>query len=121
MERQQSLQVFVISLERAIERREHMKSLLARLGFTANIISAVDGRTLTRDQRIRYSSERAQRVYGCEMSDNEIACYLSHLSIYSRMLEQRIDTALVLEDDISCVADLKPIVDEVLALPAGSW
>ena len=73
------------------------------------------------EQRARYSSARAQRVYGCEMSDNEIACYLSHLSIYSKMLEHRIDVALVLEDDISAVGDLKPIVDDLLKLPKSSW
>ena len=86
-----------------------MKSLVAKLGFNATIISAVDGKNLRAEQRARYSSARAQRIYGCEMSDNEIACYLSHLSIYSKMLEHRIDVALVLEDDISAVADLKPI------------
>lgn len=98
-----------------------MKGLISKVGFTANIVSAVDGKTLTTEQRTRYSSERARRVYGCDMTDSEIACYLSHLSIYSRMVEQRIDTALILEDDISCVADLKPVVDEVLKLPSGSW
>jgi glycosyl transferase, family 25 len=121
MDKFNNFQVFVISLERAVERRGYMKSLVSKLGFTANIVSAVDGRKLNPEQRARYSSARARRVYGCEMSDSEIACYLSHLSIYSRMLEQRIDCALILEDDISSVSDLKPIVDEVMKLPKGSW
>lgn len=121
MQRQERFEVFVISLERAVERREHMKSLLSDLGFTGTIISAVDGKNLRPEQRARYSSERAKRIYGCELSDNEIACYLSHLSIYSKMLEQRIDTALILEDDISCVDDLKPIVEDVMKLPRTSW
>jgi glycosyl transferase family 25 len=121
MEKRLNFQVFVISLERAVERREHMKSLVSRLGFTANIVSAVDGKKLRPEQRSRYSSQRAKRIYGCEMSDSEIACYLSHLSIYSRMVEQRIDAALILEDDISCVGDLKPIVEEVLKLPISAW
>ena len=98
-----------------------MRSLVSKLGLTANIISAVDGKRLTAGQRARYNSGRAKRVYGCEMTDSEIACYLSHLSIYSRMLEQRIPEALILEDDISCVGDLKPIVEQVLNLPQGSW
>ena len=98
-----------------------MKSLASKLGFTANIVSAVDGKRLTPEQRARYSSERARRVYGCEMSDSEIACYLSHLSVYSKMVEHRIGVALVLEDDISCANDLKPIVDEVLKLPTTGW
>lgn len=121
MERRNSFQAFVISLDRAKERREYMKGLLSQLGFNATIISAVDGKNLRPEQRARYNSERALRVYGCEMSDSEIACYLSHLSIYSKMLEHRIDVALVLEDDISAVGDLKPIIDEVLKLPRSSW
>jgi len=121
MERRNSFQAFVISLDRAKERREYMQGLLAQLGFNATIVSAVDGKNLRPEQRARYNSERARRVYGCEMSDNEIACYLSHLSIYSKMLEHRIDVALVLEDDISAVGDLKPIIDEVLKLPRSSW
>ena len=111
MDKFNNFQVFVVSLERAVERREYIKSLVSKLGFTENIIPAVDGRKLNPEQRARYSSARARRVYGCEMSDSESACYLSHLSIYSRMLEQRIDCALILEDDISSVSDLRPIVD----------
>jgi glycosyl transferase family 25 len=121
MDKSKDFPVFIISLERAHERREHMKSLVSKLGFAATIIPAIDGKNLRPDQRARYNSTRARRVYGCEMSDSEIACYLSHLSIYSRMLEQRIPAALILEDDISCAEDLKPVVEEVLKLPHGSW
>ena len=121
MEKPHSFQVFIISLERAEERREYMRNLVSSLGLTATIISAVDGKNLRPEHRARYNSERARMIYGCEMNDNEIACYLSHLSIYSKMLEHRIDVALVLEDDISSVADLKPIIEEVLTLPKSSW
>lgn len=116
-----SLPVFIISLDRAEQRRDYMRALIARLGMTAHFVSAVDGQNLTAEQRARYSSRRARRVYGCEMTDNEIACYLSHLSVYSRMLEEGIETALILEDDISCVADFKAILDQALTLPTASW
>lgn len=116
-----TLPVFVISLDRAVERREHIKKLVSDLGFTATIISAVDGRNLRPEQRARYSSERARRIYGCEMNNSEIACYLSHLSIYSKMLEHRIEAALILEDDISAMGDLKPAVEEALKLPKSAW
>lgn len=121
MRRPSTFPVFVISLDRAVERREYMKRLVSDLGLDATIISAVDGKSLTPDQRSRYNSERARRLYGCEMSDTEIACYLSHLSIYSKMIEHRMEAALILEDDISCVADLEPIVEDVLKLPQSSW
>lgn len=98
-----------------------MIQLLSDLGFTATIIPAFDGKKLRPEQRARYNGERARRMYGCEMSDNEIACYLSHLSVYSKMLEHRIDAALILEDDISCVGDLKPVVEGVMKLPRTNW
>lgn len=121
MDRASTFEVFVISLDRATERREYMRNLVSDLGFNATIVSAVDGKNLRPEQRARYKSERARRVYGCEMSDNEIACYLSHLSIYSKMVERQIDAALILEDDISCVSNLKSIVEDVLKLPESSW
>ena len=121
MDRPLTFEVFVISLDRATERREYMRNLVADLGLNATIISAVDGKNLRPEQRARYKSDRARKVYGCEMSDNEIGCYLSHLSIYSKMVEHRIDAALILEDDISCVRNLKSVVEDVLKLPESSW
>jgi len=117
----QSFQVFVVSLDRATQRRAHMKKLLDDVGFEATFVSAVDGRSLRPDQRARYDGSRARQVYGCDMTDNEIACYLSHISVYERMLEEKVETALVLEDDISCVPDLRAVVEKVLSLPRASW
>lgn len=115
------VEVFIISLERAEKRRAYMRDLVERLGLTAHFISAVDGQKLTDEQRARYSSQRATRVYGCDMTDNEIGCYLSHLQIYQRMVDQGIETALILEDDISCADDLKAVLQEVMQAPTRGW
>lgn len=98
-----------------------MTRLLADVGFEATIVSAVDGRNLTPEQRATYDGQRARQVYGCDMTDSEIGCYLSHISVYSRMLEQGVETALILEDDISCVPDLRTVVEDVLRLSRASW
>jgi glycosyl transferase family 25 len=113
--------IFVISLDRAVERREHMKSLFQKLGLQVTFVSGVDGRALTPEQRNRYKPALARRIYGCEMTDSEIGCYLSHYGIYARMTRENIDTALIIEDDISCVDDLKRIVEQLAPLRAGAW
>jgi glycosyl transferase family 25 len=113
--------VFVISLERALDRRAHIAALASRTGLKAEFVTAVDGRALTPEQRSRYNPKRAKRIYGCEMSDNEIACYLSHVSVYERMVRENIEVALILEDDISCVADFPKIVSDLCAMPCDSW
>jgi glycosyl transferase family 25 len=115
------VKIFVISLDRAVERRDHMNQLCQKLGLQVTFVSGVDGRTLTAEQRNRYSPALARRIYGCEMTDSEIGCYLSHYGVYERMTREAIDTALIIEDDISCVDDLKRIVEQLAPLRAGAW
>ncbi len=98
-----------------------MLGLVRKLNLSATIITAVDGTRLTSEDRARYNSRSARRVYGCDMTDSEIACYLSHLSIYRLMLEKQIPVALILEDDISCAEDLRSIVDNLVSQTNGNW
>ncbi len=51
---QPPLKVFVISLDRAVDRRAHMEGLLSELGLEAEFVSAVDGRALTDVDRGQY-------------------------------------------------------------------
>lgn len=113
--------VFVISLRRAAQRREHMKALTHRLGLNAEFVDAVDGRNLTDVQRARYDASAARRIYGVDMSDSEIGCYLSHFSIFEKMVAERIAIALVMEDDIDCDPDFKSVIDELVAEPDPEW
>ena len=115
------VKIFVISLDRAVERREHMKLLCQKLGLQVTFVSGVDGRNLTADQRSRYNPAKARRIYGCEMTNSEIGCYLSHYSVYARMTHEGIDTALIIEDDISCADDLKHIIEQLARLRASAW
>ncbi len=114
-------QTFVISLERAWERRAHMERLLRDLGMSAEFVPAVDGRALGAQQRARYDAARAKIDYRAEMSDAEIGCYLSHYGLYERMCREGIELALILEDDISASPALPQIVAELAGHPERSW
>ncbi len=115
------LRIFVISLKRRADRSAHMRVLLAARGLTAELVEAVDGRALTDEQKARYHRERALAVYGAEMNAAEIGCHLSHMSVYRRMVDEGIETALVLEDDIDCDADFAAVLDSVMASPRRDW
>lgn len=65
--------VFVISLDRAVERREHMKQLCEKLDPQVTFVSGVDGRNLNAEQRNLYHSTLARRIHGCKMNDSEMA------------------------------------------------
>lgn len=112
---------FVISLDRAVNRRNYMQAMLGSIGVAPEYVSAVDGKTLTAAQRAIYDPKAAHRVYGCEMTDSEIGCCHSHLSILRRMVRENIPCALILEDDIFCGPDFVSVVNELTAQRNPEW
>lgn len=98
-----------------------MLKLTSSIGLNAEIFSAVDGRNLSPEQRARYDAPAARRVYGCDMSNSEIACYLSHFSIFEKIVAENIDVALVMEDDIGCAEDLGAVLEGLLNETHPQW
>jgi glycosyl transferase family 25 len=112
---------FVINLERDVGRRRHMTGQLRAHGMSAAFVTAVDGRTLTDAERAACDRARALRIYGGAMTDNEIACYLSHLRLYERIVRQGIETALILEDDVRIDPSLPRVLDDIAACSFTHW
>jgi glycosyl transferase family 25 len=117
----QPFKVFVISLERATRRRAHMQALLGRLGLEAEFVTAVDGQALTPVDRRQYDSKQAWLNYRAEMSDAEIACYLSHYRVYERICRDKLPIALILEDDIEIESGLVDIVSRLARQIDPEW
>ena len=115
------LKVFVISLERAVDRRAHMTRLLKGLGIEAEFVPAVDGRALSAEDRSQYDSRLARLNYRSEMTDTEIACYLSHYRIYERICRDGLPMALIMEDDIDVAPNLKPLLRDLASQPEPEW
>ncbi len=109
--------VFVINLARDTDRRAHMAALLARIGLPATFVPAVNGRSLPAAERARYDPARALRVYGKPMLDAEIGCYLSHYRLWQRLLDEGLEAALILEDDIEIDPVLPGLLADLLACP----
>ena len=113
--------VFVINMARDVERRAHMEGVVERLGMAAEFVVGVDGSTLPPADRAAYDRSRALRVYGVEMKDSEIGCFLSHYRIYQRMVQEGIETALVLEDDVTVLPELPRVVADLVACEYRDW
>jgi glycosyl transferase, family 25 len=116
-----SLPIFVINLARDAQRRQHMSTLLAAHDLSAEFVPAVDGRTLSEAERAAYDPDRALRVYGVAMLDAEIGCYLSHYRLYERIVRERMEAALILEDDLEISPDLPIILQDLLACAGSEW
>ena len=97
-----NLPAFVISLERATVRRAHMERLASLTTIPFTFIPAVDGRPLSPAETSRHFRANAIRPhYPFKILPGEIGCFLSHRSVWQRMVDENIDRALVLEDDIT--------------------
>ena len=115
------LRRFVINLEHDHARRAHMQTQLEALGLDAEFVPAVNGRALTPADRARYDRQKALRVYGVDMMDTEIGCYLSHYRLYERMVREDIPVALIMEDDIAISPDLPGIMQALIAETSPEW
>jgi len=116
-----AISVFVINLERDQARRTHMENMLTKCQINAEFISAVDGKTLSFEERQAYDEEKAMRVYGVAMLDNELGCYLSHYRIFERMVNEKLPYGLIFEDDIEISPTLPSIVNTLVEDSNPIW
>jgi len=116
--------VFVINLERSVHRRDYILNYLRGYGIGARIFPAVDGAKLDvqelERQRI-YDDALAHQKFSRSLSCAEIACTLSHLGIYRRMVDDDIPMAMVLEDDAMFVPDITSRVSGALSEAPTDW
>ncbi|KAJ2516705.1 hypothetical protein H4217_004417 [Coemansia sp. RSA 1939] len=107
--------IFVLNIPSRFDRRRNMESLAKfhQLRFDyAQTFDAARADTLG-------------RANGYTANGTHLACYLSHLAVFKRMVDQGIETALVLEDDVDMEIDLKQrhklIMDQVYARYKSDW
>ena len=59
---------------------------------------------------VPYNREKRWRMFGCDLTPNEIGCYLSHFRLYEKIVEENIDRAVILEDDVDVSADFPSVL-----------
>jgi glycosyl transferase, family 25 len=122
-----SIPIYVINLPRDEQRRDYMRRALADLGLTAEFVPGVEGKLLTPQELESYDSPRARAYYGSDMRRGEIGCYLGHYRLYQRLLREKAELALVLEDDVTLDASLPDLLravaspDGQAALAGSGW
>lgn len=103
---QPRIKAFIIHLERATERREQVAALMSQLPVPAESITAVDAKQLSDTEVDQVYKRRLHKpTYPFRLSRNEIACFLSHRKTWQAIIDQNLDAALVLEDDVALTAD----------------
>jgi glycosyl transferase family 25 len=102
-----SFPIFVINLDRSQKRRSRIVKMLEEYKYNFEIISAVDGYSLSEEEKSQYSAESSQNALNRELVPGEIGCALSHIKVYKRILDEDWDSAIVLEDDATIEGDIE--------------
>lgn len=95
-------------------------NVILERGLSGRFISAVDGYTLDYVGRPYYNSKKRRRYFGRDLQPGEIGCLLSHRKIYKKIVDEDIETALILEDDVVFEREIREIL-KLLMTPAVSW
>ena len=109
---------FVVNLERDDKKRAHMIELSNSLGLEFHFINAIYGKDLSQDQVDNvYDEALSKKEFGRSLSRGELGCALSHISIYQKMIDEDIEIAIVLEDDVEIDNGIHMFISAVDALP----
>lgn len=105
---------YIIHLERAVGRREQVDRIVKTCPMSAEIVHAVDGSAMSDDEVSRiYVKNQLQPTYPFALRGGEIGCFLSHRKCWRRMIDEELDAALILEDDIEVD---QPVFDRALGI-----
>ena len=104
------MQTYVVNLARSPDRRAYIMAQLAKTRVHYEIVDAVDGRDLDlTDTRLFDTTLVGTSAF----RPGAVGCAMSHLKVYRRVLDDDLEIALVLEDDVVLPADLGALVDAI--------
>lgn len=91
----------IINLDNNPERLASIAERCNEIGLSFEKISAVMGNQLTAEQVSEvYDTDTNLRKYDKKLNEGEIGCYLSHIRCWQQIVDEQLDFALILEDDI---------------------
>ncbi len=105
------MQVHVINLKEAIERRKSITSQLEKLGLRYEIFDAVRGSSLSEKELNDKVDMQEVAKYPNWLTPNMLGCSLSHLGVYRRIAESGRDWHLILEDDVELDPAIVPFME----------
>ncbi|PJI32921.1 hypothetical protein CU320_06000 [Acinetobacter pseudolwoffii] len=86
---------FVISLKSTQDRRNHILEQFGKEGIPFQFFDAI-----TPDLNQVISKELKINILQADLTQGEIACFLSHASIWKMMIEKKLSYVVIFEDDI---------------------
>lgn len=113
MRAKNSFKIYLINLDRAVQRFQFMDAQFQQLGLEYERMVAVDRLNLN-PSIPEYDAKGYRLRHGRKFHDGEIACYLSHIACLRAFLNSSNEYALILEDDCHLPNDLYAIIQTAI-------
>ena len=115
-----SIPFYIINMQGCEERWEATQKQLTNLHLTAERFEATIGKNLSEQEILNwYCPKKNKKRYNRDLTLGEIGCYVSHMRIWQKIVDENISFCVVLEDDLSIKASLKDVVD--VAIKLNNW
>jgi len=115
------MNIIIISLERAENRRERIRAQLKDLNIEAYIMNAVDGKNLTEDEKNKKIHLPGGYRFGETFQPGEIGCTMSHINALKYAQEQKWPYLVVIEDDVYFAEDFVKRFNFLFKLVPNNW
>lgn len=107
------MKTFAISLARAKDRRTYITQHLQKMGLDWSIIEGVDGRQLSETQLEELCNMQQVNHLRWWLTNGAIGCALSHRAAWQRIVDEQLDMAFIVEDDVILPPDIIQTLDFV--------
>lgn len=112
------MQIYIINLERAPDRLKSITEEFAKYGLSFERIDAYDGKQHSSSETQSFRQKVEERHYWLmEMTDGEVACYLSHQRAWKALLDSGDEWAFIAEDDIRFEDDPRKFLKDLSWIP----
>jgi GR25 family glycosyltransferase involved in LPS biosynthesis len=98
----------IIHLERAEPRLPQVEVTRKAVPLESRVVRAVDGQQMSEAHAEAYCRKLMQPTYPFTMRPSEIAAFHSHRACWQKILDDDLDAALILEDDLHLQEDVFP-------------
>ena len=115
------MNVIVISLKRAKNRREIIKSQLSSLNIDAIVMDAIDGQDLSDDKKNKFIHLPGGWRFGEKFKPGEIGCTMSHIKALKIAKEKEWPYVIILEDDIILAEDFEKRIKFLFRIIPSDW
>ncbi|MBE0376465.1 glycosyltransferase family 25 protein [Pseudoalteromonas prydzensis] len=112
-----SIPLYIINMQGCEDRWHTTQTRLNSIGMEAKRFSATVGKQLSETElQTWYCPSKNKKYYHRDLTKGEIGCYVSHMRIWQKMVDENIAVCVILEDDLFIQPHLKNVIEATLEL-----